>query len=258
MVPLALRRVLLGSRPSITRNLGNLLLCVGAVSESVEVFISFAVDGSGSASGVSFGVGGEHGGDVSLCPDMLIYVWWWHLAVCTPRLSFKILWLETNFAKNAEVRTNTKSHSSTHGYSTPKAPQRGSLFLWYTANQATFRTPTLTPHGDAFLHHLWSGVTQYSAYELTLGKRKVRDQGRGGHTSHLDILGIWPFKACSLSFLGSGQQSAVHRPKMHSSPPTWQARDSASQDSGYPHDKWHRTLTHAFRVIGPWDVQSGL
>ena len=106
---------------------------------------------------------------------------------------------------------------------TATPPQRGSLFLWYTAHQATFRTPTLTPHGDAFLHHLWSGVAQYSAYELTLGKQKVRDQGRGGRTSHLDILGIWPLKACSLSFLGSGQRSAVHRPKMHSSPPTWQA-----------------------------------
>ena len=73
---------------------------------------------------------------------------------------------------------------------TATPPQRGSLFLWYTAHQATFRTPTLTPHGDAFLHHLWSGVAQYSAYEFTLGKRKVRDQGRGGRTSHLDILGI--------------------------------------------------------------------
>ena len=73
---------------------------------------------------------------------------------------------------------------------TATPPQRGSLFLWYTAHQATFRTPTLTPHGDAFLHHLWSGVAQYSAYELTLGKRKVRDQGRGGRTCHLDILGI--------------------------------------------------------------------
>ena len=72
---------------------------------------------------------------------------------------------------------------------TATPPQRGSLFLWYTAHQATFRTPTLTSHGDAFLH-LWSGVAQYSAYELTLGKRKVRDQGRGGRTSHLDILGI--------------------------------------------------------------------
>ena len=118
--------------------------------------------------------------------------------------------------------------------------------------------PTLTPHRDAFLHHLWSGVAQYSVYELPQDKRKVRDQGRGGRASHLDILGIWPFQACSLSFLGSGQWSAVHRPNMHSLPTTWRARDSTSQDSGYPHGKRHRAQTHAFRVIGPWNVQYGL
>ena len=43
-----------------------------------------------------------------------------------------------------------------------------------------FWLPTLTPHRDAFLHHLWSGVAQYSVYELPRDKRKVRDQGRGG------------------------------------------------------------------------------
>ena len=39
---------------------------------------------------------------------------------------------------------------------TPTAtpPQRGSLFLWHTAHQATLWSPTLTPHRDAFLHHL--------------------------------------------------------------------------------------------------------
>ena len=48
--------------------------------------------------------------------------------------------------------------------STPTAtlPQKGSLPLWHTAHQATPWTPTLTPHKDAFLHHLWGGVAQYS------------------------------------------------------------------------------------------------
>ena len=26
-------------------------------------------------------------------------------------------------------------------------------------------SPTLTPHRDAFLHHLWGGVAQYSVWE---------------------------------------------------------------------------------------------
>ena len=95
-------------------------------------------------------------------------------------------------------------------------PQRGSLFLWHTAHKATLWTPTLTPRRNAFLHHFWSGVAQYSVYEVTPDKHKVRVQGRGGPTSHLDIPGVWPFQACSLSFLGSGPQSAVHRPNMHS------------------------------------------
>ena len=72
--------------------------------------------------------------------------------------------------------TNIKSHSSTHGY-----------LLWHTAHQATFWTPTLTPHRDAFLHHLSSGSAQYSVCEAPQDKRKVRNQGRGGCTSHLDI-----------------------------------------------------------------------
>ena len=55
-----------------------------------------------------------------------------------------------------------------------------------------------------------SGVAQYSVSEVTSDKRKVRDQGRGGRTSHLGVLGIWPFQACLLSFhswvAGSGVQ----------------------------------------------------
>ena len=77
---------------------------------------------------------------------------------------------------------------------TATPPQRGGLFLWHTAHQATFWTPTLTPHRDAFLHHLWGGVAQYSVYEVTPDKRKVRDQGRGGRTSHLDILACDHFR----------------------------------------------------------------
>ena len=52
---------------------------------------------------------------------------------------------------------------------TPTAtlPQKGSLPLWHTAHQATPWTPTLTPHKDAFLHHLWGGVAQYSIWELS-------------------------------------------------------------------------------------------
>ena len=71
---------------------------------------------------------------------------------------------------------------------TATQPQRGSLFLWYTTHQATLWTPTLTPHRDAFLHLLWSGVAQYNVCEVTADKQKVRVQGRGGRTSHLDIL----------------------------------------------------------------------
>ena len=44
-------------------------------------------------------------------------------------------------------------------------PQRDSLPLWHTAHQATPWSPSLTPHRDAFLHHLWGGVAQYSVWE---------------------------------------------------------------------------------------------
>ena len=44
-------------------------------------------------------------------------------------------------------------------------PQKGSLPLWHTAHQATPWSPTLTPHRDAFLHHLWGGVAQYRVWE---------------------------------------------------------------------------------------------
>ena len=47
--------------------------------------------------------------------------------------------------------------------------------------------PTFTPHRDAFLHHFWSEVSQYSVYELPPDKWKVRDQGRGRRASHLYI-----------------------------------------------------------------------
>ena len=76
--------VLLAPIPSTTRNLGNvfLLLVADVFAELVEGFESFVIEDSRSASWGSFGVGGEHEGDVLLCADMLIFVLWWRLTVC--------------------------------------------------------------------------------------------------------------------------------------------------------------------------------
>ena len=214
-VLLNLLRDLLRSRLSTTRNLGYvfLLLDALAVSESVGVSISFRVVDSRSALVDSFGVGGEHEGKVSLCSDILILV-------CLV-VAFISLHTKTRVSiawgwKPTSLRTH-RPWPAPRFIQAPTAtpPQRGSLFLWHRAHQAMFWTPTWTPHRDAFLHHLWSGVAQYSVCEVPQDKRKVRDQRRGGRTSHLDILDIWPVQACSLSFLGTGQQSAVHRPNMH-------------------------------------------
>ena len=58
--------------------------------------------------------------------------------------------------------TRTKSHSNIHGYPTPI----DNLPLRHTAHPTTPRSPTLTPHRDAFLHHLWGGVARYSVWEI--------------------------------------------------------------------------------------------
>ena len=218
-VLLNLLRDLLRLRLSTTRNLVYVFLLLDAlvVSETLGVSISFWVGDSRSASVDSFGVGGEHEGNVSLCSDMLILVC---LVVAfislhtKTRVSIAWGWKPTSLRT---LRTHRPWPAPRVIHAPTATPhQRGSLFLRHTAHQATFWTPILTPHRDAFLHHLRSGVAQYSVCEVPQDKQKVRDQGRGGRTSHLDILGIWPVQACSLSFLGSGQRSAVHRPNMHS------------------------------------------
>ena len=75
-------------------------------------------------------------------------------------------------------------------------PQKGSFPLWHTAHQATSWMPTLTPHKDTFLHHLWGGVAQYRVWEIGPDKQKWGIRGEGGLTL---------LQTCSLSFLGSGQ-----------------------------------------------------
>ena len=141
----------------------------------------------------SLGVEVEHGVDVC-CLFMLIVVWfWWHLTVCH----------QDYFHKASDYKPITlkiqKSWPTPRIIPTPTAtiPQKGSLPLWHTAHQATSWTPTLTPHKDAFLHHLWGGVAQYSVWEIGPDKRKWGIRGEGGRTL---------LQTCSLSFLGSGQR----------------------------------------------------
>ena len=45
-------------------------------------------------------------------------------------------------------------------------PNRDNLPLRHTAHPTTPRLPTLTPHRDAFLHHLWDGVARYSVWQI--------------------------------------------------------------------------------------------
>ena len=87
---------------------------------------------------------------------------------------------------------------------TPTAtlPLKGSLPLWHTAHQATPWMPTLTPHKDAFLHHLWDGVAQYSVWGYP-DKRKWVIRGEGGRTL------LQP--AHFLSWV-AGSGDIVHRP----------------------------------------------
>ena len=76
--------------------------------------------------------------------------------------------------------TRTTSHSNIQGYPTPK----DNLPLQHTAHPATPWSPTLTPHRDAFLRHLWGGVAQYNVWEIGPDKRKwvIRGGGRTLYT----------------------------------------------------------------------------
>ena len=79
---------------------------------------------------------------------------WWFETLSGP------LWRHSNDAKNTESMTNTRSHSNTHAYPTPKR-QPSSV-----THSPPGRTPTLTPHMDAFLDYLWGGVAQYSVWGI--------------------------------------------------------------------------------------------
>ena len=68
----------------------------------------------------------------------------------------------------------------------------GEPYLWRTANMSP-RTCVVVKQMQSN-PNLWGGVAQYSVYEVTPDKRKVRDQGRGGRTSHLDILACDHFR----------------------------------------------------------------
>ena len=59
--------------------------------------------------------------------------------------------------------TRTKSHSNIHGYPTPIETTSP---CDTQPTQPRPRSPTLTPHRDAFLHHLWGGVARYSVWEI--------------------------------------------------------------------------------------------
>ena len=77
--------------------------------------------------------------------------------------------------------TRTKSHSNTHGYPTPtETTPTPPCDTQPTPNHAW--SPTLPPHKDAFLHHLWGGVAQYSVWDISPDKRKWGIKGEGGLT----------------------------------------------------------------------------
>ena len=131
--------------------------------------------------------------------------------------------------------TRTKSHSNTHGYPTPK--KTTSL----CDTQPTQPRPgrlLLTPHRDAFLHHLWGGVAQYSVWEIGPDKRKWGIRGEWGRTVF-----TYPGYSRPAHFLSqvAGSGDLVHRPDYTPNHQRSQARDSTSQDSGCQHDKWHQT-----------------
>ena len=151
------------------------------------LWLSSAASKTRTLGHLSLGFEVEHGVDVC-CVFMLIVVWFlWRLTVCHQDYFHKPITLKIQ-----------KSWPTPRIISTPTAtlPQKGSLPLWHTAHQATPWTPTLTPHKDAFLHHLWGGVAQYSVWRYP-DKRKWVITGEGGRTL---------LQACSHSFLGSGRR----------------------------------------------------
>ena len=111
------------------------------------------------------------------------------------------------------IRNQFRTHTS---WPTPKIiqtptairPQRDSLPLYYAAHQATPWSPTLTPHRDAFVHHLWGGVVQYSVCEDP-DKRKWVIRGEGGRT-----LLTYPGHSRPAHFPShvAGSGDIVHRP----------------------------------------------
>ena len=88
-------------------------------------------------------------------------------------------------------------------------PKRDNLPLRHTAHQTTPWSPTLTPHRDAFLHHLWGGVAQYSVWEIGPDKIKWGIRGEGGRTLLTN-----PGYSRPAHFLSrvAGSGDIVHRP----------------------------------------------
>ena len=88
-------------------------------------------------------------------------------------------------------------------------PKRDNLPLRHTAHPTTPWSPTLTPHRDAFLHHLWGGVALYSVWEIGPDKRKWGIREEGGRT-----LLTYPVYSRPAHFLSrvAGSGDIVHRP----------------------------------------------
>ena len=86
-------------------------------------------------------------------------------------------------------------------------PKRDNLPLRHTAHPTTPWSPT--PHRDAFLHHLWGEVAQYSVWEIGPDKRKWGIRGEGGRT-----LLTYPGYSRPVHFLSrvAGSGDIVHRP----------------------------------------------
>ena len=99
--------------------------------------------------------------------------------------------------------TRTKSHSNTHGYPIPNETTSP------CHTHPTQPSPTLTPHRDAFFHHLWGRVAQYSVWEIGQDKRKWGIRGEGGRT-----LLTYPGYSRPAHFLSRvvGCGDIVHRP----------------------------------------------
>ena len=100
-------------------------------------------------------------------------------------------------------------HQEPFKHSRLSHPKKDNLPLRHTAHPTTPWSPTLTPHRDAFLHHLWGGVAQYSVWEIGPDKRKWGIRGEGGRT-----LLTYPGYSRPAHFLSrvAGSGDVVHRP----------------------------------------------